>query len=256
MVGMSNEARRRRNKRETARMADPVNGLGREGRAFNRETDEPILRRGATRPRITVGREWAEVLTERQMTASGRRYRARTSRAWGRMLQQMKSANMSMAEFVEGLSNEELARGQLLADDGTFNGRPPVWVPREFHQACLRELMRRGKQLWKENYVQAIQTMTQIANDKRVKASDRIKAATFVIERLEGKVPERLEVALEDPWQAIITDIIAEVSDAQVGRARKALAGAVHDDVMDAEVVDAPPPVPRSRRTARRRQGE
>lgn len=247
----------RRRRKETAAIADPVTGLGRVGRALDPETDEPFVRQGATRPRLTIGREWAPVLTERQMTASGRRYRARSAGAWGRMRQIMKGADMTMAEFVEGLSNEELARGQLKDINGRFSGQPPVWVPREFHQACLRELMTRGRQLWKENYVQAIETMTQIAGDRRVKPSDRIKAAQFVIERLEGKVPERLEVTVDDPWQAVITDIIADVSDAQIGHARKALAGAVLDDIVDAEVIeDSPPPPVRSRRAPRRRRGE
>jgi len=159
-------------------------------------------RQGARRPYVTVAAGWAPVLTKRQMTASGARYRARVARQWGRMFQIMDGAHLTMQEFVEGLSSEELANGRLKDHRGMFSGQAPQWVPREFHQACIRELLSRGATLYRENYVEAIKTMTSIANDKRVKPGDRIKAAQFVIERLEGKVPERLEITTDAPWQA------------------------------------------------------
>jgi len=224
---------------------------------------EGLSRQGARRPYVTVEKGFGPGLTHRQRTASGRRYRARTGRGWGRMLEIMSKTGMSMREFVEQLSDEELHRGRLRDHTGGFRGRPPTWVPSEFHQACMRELLSRGASLYRENYLGAIRTMTAIAQDGRVKPADRIKAAQFVIERLEGKVPERLEITTEQPWQAIIADIVADVSDEQLGAARKALAAAndSEDEIVDAEVIEEDhtpaPSVPRRRRassTVRRRR--
>lgn len=138
-----------------------------------------------------------------------RRQKIRLGSKWTEMLDKMADEGITMEQFVERLSPEELARGQLKNEGGSFVGAPPAWVPAEFHKACIRELMKRGKTLYQENYLLAIEAMTQIATDGRVKESDRIKAAQFVIERIEGKVPERLELGVSEPWQEILAGIVA-----------------------------------------------
>jgi hypothetical protein len=231
--------------------ADPQAGFGRAGRGAT-EADEGFVRQGATRPRVTVARSFGPGLTVRQKTASGRRYRARTAKAWGKMRQTMRDLNITMEEFVESLTNEELARGQIRDKNGNFGGRPPAWIPRDFHRACLKELMRRGATLWRENYVAAIQVMTEIATGKgagrHATPGERLRAAQYVVERLEGKIPERVEIQIDAPWEAAIADIVANVSDEQIGEARRVLAGA---PIVEGEVVtedDAPEPEPMRRR--------
>ena len=145
---------------------------------------------------------------------------ARLGKRWSQIIDDIRNHEYTWEELVETLSPEELARGQLKDKNGGFVGRPPSFVPRAFHDACIRELLLRGKELYKENYVAAIKAMTDIATNPGVKESDRIKAATFVIERLEGKVPDQLVVTAADPWQAIISDIVAEVEDDQIARAQ------------------------------------
>lgn len=194
-----------------------------------------FTRRGATRPLITVEAQWEPGLTARQR-ARGRL--VRTARAWRRMMQLMDRTGMTMQEFIAGLSNEELARGQLKAADGTFRGRPPSWVPRDFHREALRELMRRGRVLWQENYVEAVRVMTDIAMGKIKGASpaERLKAAQYVVERMEGKIPDRVEVQVDAPWQEAIMDIVAEVSQEQIDAGRRVLAG----EVVEGEIVNEP----------------
>jgi hypothetical protein len=148
------------------------------------------------------------------------KYAGRFGKRWTEIIQAVDNKEYTWDEFCNSLTPEELARGQLMDKDGRFMGRPPTFVPRAFHDACVRELLSRGRILYKENYVKAIQAMTEIAASKSAKESDRIKAAQFVIERLEGKVPERLEIAAADPWQQIITGIIAEVEDDQIANAQ------------------------------------
>lgn len=235
-----------------------------------RDSAITVDRQGITsRGSAYVGKAFAPV-----MTATNRRDgKIRISRANTRIQRMLTmsgtkgSRQMSMEEFVESLSPEELVRGRPKDKNGTFRGRPPEWVPRALHQACINELMKRGKRLWQENYLQAIETMTDIATGKGVGAkatpSERLKAAMFVVERMEGKIPEKLIVGNDQPWQLLLDDIVAEVSDEQVARGQKALQSAeavrqeLHDPgspIVDAEIVEddedpSPPPTPQPRST-------
>lgn len=109
---------------------------------------------------------------------------------------------------VADMDDEELARGYFKDKNGRFTGRPPAAVPRELHDRMMTELMRRGTSLYKEAYLDSIGTLVEIAKNKRVKESDRIRAATLIIERLAGKVPDKVLVGDIDPWQQIMDDIL------------------------------------------------
>ena len=161
-----------------------------------------------------------ELFTEERKAAptakkqpSGKRYRKKVQLgyAWSDALRQIEAEGITMAEFVATLTPEELARGRLKNADGTFRGAPAHWVPAEFHKECVRELMRRGKTLYQENYIASIEAMTLIATNPAVEPKDRIKAAQFVIERIEGKVPERLEIGTTEPWQELLAGVVATV---------------------------------------------
>lgn len=222
------------------------------------DNNDLIDSRGSRRPRIRVSKGFRPALTERQQTVL--RGKARTARSWGRVLQILADSRMTMEEFVEGLSNEELARGKLRDKNGNFTGRPPQFIPRAFHRACIGELMRRGKEHWQTNYIQAIETMTDIACGRGVgkiaTPAERLKAAQFVIERLEGKVPEKLIVEQGERWELVIDGIIADVSDEAVGKAQKALTGAkeAEAEILDAEIVEEEPVPARPQRYHRRRR--
>jgi len=228
-----------------------------------------VVRQGARRPRAEIGSVFHPYMTERQRTVL--KGKARQGRWWGRILQTMEDTGMTMEEFVATLSNEELARGQVKDKNGEFRGRPPQWVPRAFHRACISELMKRGQELWRTSYVEAIKAMTSIAVNKGGGATpgEQIKAAQFVIERLEGKVPEKLIVEADAPWMAIMDGIVADVPDAAIERGKKLLASAERlpqdhfnfgddGDAVDAEVVEdyepAPPAPVRSQRGRRTRR--
>lgn len=132
---------------------------------------------------------------------------------------------------VEDLDIEELVRGRPRAADGTFRGAPPKVVPRSFHDACIRELMKRGKELYTDAYMDVIRVFIEIAKDKKQDAGDRLRAAQYVWERIEGKVPQKVEVgAPQDPWQQLIDGIVAEVEDEQIAKAREMLNNAATED--------------------------
>lgn len=219
--------------------------------------------RSGTRPylRVDVDGPWGPFLTDRQK----KRRAVKTARAWGRMNVMLEQTGMSLEEFVQQLTPEELVRGKLRDKNGGFVGRTPSWVPAEFHRACIRELMRRGKEMWQLNYLDAITAMTAIAKGevKGATAGDRLRAAQFVVERLEGKTPEIVLVGHDEPWQVVIDDIVAQVPDEQIAAAKAARYGqaGLPQDVVDAEIVseveepsDAPPPPPVRRRAPARRR--
>lgn len=114
---------------------------------------------------------------------------------------------------IEDLDDEELARGQLKADDGTFRGRPGNWVPRAFYDKMVRELLRRGEGKYRENYIECLTAVTNIAKYAE-KDADRLKAAIYVIERVAGPMPTKVEIKAEiKPWEQDVLDIIVDVPD-------------------------------------------
>lgn len=195
----------------------------REGRALDVEqpTNVVPLHKGEDRVGVPEGGASGEDGDHRKRYRM--KYAGRLGKRWSEIIQSVQNGEYTWDEFVSSLTAEELARGQLMDKNGNFGGRPPSYVPRQFHDACVRELLGRGRILYKENYVKAIQAMTDIANSPTAKEGDRIKAAQFVIERLEGKVPERLEISAADPWQTIISGIVAEVEDDQIANAQQYL---------------------------------
>ena len=218
-----------------------------------------VDRAGVLRQRFRVPKQTHHLLTERQRTVL--KGKVRMSRAWVRMERIMKDTGMTMAEFVSQLSVEELVRGRLRDSGGTFRGRPPKWVPREFQQACLHELMTRGQELWLGNYTEAIKALTDIAAGRGpigslATPSERIKAAMAVVERIEGKVPERLMVTTDKPWQTVLDGIVAEVPDGAIEAGRMAVEGGqVIEGEFDIKDDDDEPPA-RPVRSRRRRRSE
>lgn len=125
-----------------------------------------------------------------------------------------------MAQFMAGeitmadLDTEELLKGQLRADDGTFRGRPPKLIPREMHDEMVRELLARGDQLIRESFVDAIEAFKSIAKDRSLEPRDRLKAAQYLWERVAGKLADRvdLKVAMQ-PWELDVKGIIANIPE-------------------------------------------
>lgn len=147
----------------------------------------------------------------------------RLGKRWSEIIGNIDAGVYTWADLVKTLTPAELARGQIMDKAGRFSGRPPSLVPRAFHDACIRELMKRGRTLYEENYILAITAMTEVARSA-TKASDRIKAAQFIIERLEGKALERIEVTQGDPFKDLLEGAVATVAeDAAIANAQQYL---------------------------------
>lgn len=244
--------------RRRKQYAEEAEALGNPARM---DADYPVPRQGARRPYVKPSVTFDAVLTTRQR--EGRHGYMKLGKGNGRIhdMARGEGRQMTMQEFVEKLSPEELVRGRPKDKGGGFRGRPPVWVPHEFHRACIRELMRRGKDMWQLNYLESIQAMTDIATGKgeagRIATpAERIKAALIVIERMEGRVPEVVKIESDQPWAIVLDGIIAEVNDDQVTRGQDALRAAQNAKiVLEGEFEEVEPePLPRPVRSPRRRR--
>lgn len=135
------------------------------------------------------------------------------------------------------MTDSELARRQFKDKNGKFSGRPLSMLPRGFLDACDAELARRGQVTYLEAVPDARATMIEIMMDKSQKAGDRLKAAQWLAERVEGKTPERIihEAGQSTPWETMIMGVVAELPvGEEVSREHRYAT----EDIQDAEVVD------------------
>lgn len=109
---------------------------------------------------------------------------------------------------VEDLDDEELARGRLRSSDGTFRGRPPTMLPTELVQAMRREWIGRAQEkLAVALHEVGIGTLVELAREG-IDESVRLRAADKIIERTMGKVPDKIELAAEDPVETLFRKIL------------------------------------------------
>lgn len=114
---------------------------------------------------------------------------------------------------VEDLDDEEVQRMQLRNERGTFQGRPPVSLPREFIMAIRMEQQRRF-QHWINTVVpEAQKAVLELVKSRNLTPGDstRLKAAQEILERYAGKTPDRVEVKAEvTTFEANMNDVVIE----------------------------------------------
>lgn len=110
-----------------------------------------------------------------------------------------KMARLYKGEISVGdMDNEELARMQFKAVDGTFRGRPPNNLPVTLVNMMRKELIDRVSQVRRAALEDANKMLVDVIQNEDAKDADRIKAALALIEREEGKVPEKVELSTGD----------------------------------------------------------
>lgn len=123
--------------------------------------------------------------------------------------------NKRMLELLNGkldvstLDDEELARGQFKDKNGRFSGQPPKVLPRVVYQRLTKELFRRADVKLQQSLLDAVETMVNIATSEYAENKDKIKAATWIFERLRGKVPETISITQERPFEILLQGIVA-----------------------------------------------
>jgi hypothetical protein len=91
------------------------------------------------------------------------------------------------------LDDEEIRRGQLRDKNGTFAGRPSNVIPREFHEAIAKEALDRMNGRLSRMVSLSVDVLTEIALNKRAPAVARNQAAIYLLERVVGKIPDKVQ---------------------------------------------------------------
>lgn len=127
-----------------------------------------------------------------------------------------------------------------LTDDELRNGVAPkgkhLRVSKDVYQKITQRHFARAQELLAEGLLPAVQALNHIAQGSAYEPADRIKAATYIVERVMGKTPDVLITkAIKEPWEELVAGV-ATLSREE-SRARRQAAGP-GGDTIDAEVVE------------------
>lgn len=203
------------------------------------DENDPQFRHLSGRPRKwhevdgevkTKPQTWKDVVrADRQKKANARRARVRKWEAEVTVAQEVMEGHTNgddhkmdiydeeklIAEGVlelDGWDNEELIRGYRRNRDGKF-GKAPKYIPREVQQQAFRILVNRGERRMKEAYLTAIEELVKLAHSAQSEKV-RLDAQRELLNRVVGKVPDKVLVAHDEPWQDILADSLVPIGDA------------------------------------------
>jgi hypothetical protein len=147
---------------------------------------------------------------------------------------------------VEQLEDWELVRGVARQPKGVKANRHlrevsnANMVPLDQYRAMVAELFKRHDEKLRGMADSAIETLFDIMINDANEPADRIKAATWIYERVRGKTAETLKLQVEatEPWQQVIEGIARVTRDeAMAPMGHKAI-----EQALDAEIVEDPAP--------------
>lgn len=145
-------------------------------------------------------------------------------------------AAMSRLELLEAgyIDVDDLTDDELR--NGVAPGKKHLRVSKEVYQKITQRHFARAQELMSEGLLPAVQALNHIAQGSAYEPADRIKAATYIIERVMGKTPDVLITkAIKEPWEELVAGV-ATLSREE-SRARRQAAGP-GGDTIDAEVVE------------------
>lgn len=136
---------------------------------------------------------------------------------WSQIVQDVKDGEYTWEELAADLDPEELAKGQLKDRDGGWKGRPPAFVPREFHLQCQRELLRRFNDEMKGRFLDA--TTEYLNLSKIVEPKLREQMLRYIMERVAGPIPKTVEVSGAPKHEGFLAAVVRP--GGSVGRASR-----------------------------------
>lgn len=140
----------------------------------------------------------------------------RLGKRWSQIVGDIKAGEYTWQDFVEGLDPEELARGQLKGANGTFTGRPPTMVPREFLLACQRELKARFEVLFSKEVLGIADQYLKMAQSPTLKEETKAKMLQYAMERVFGGIPKDITIRQEAPWEQMVVNVMGDDTDREV----------------------------------------
>jgi hypothetical protein len=112
---------------------------------------------------------------------------------------------------LDDWDDEELVRGYRRNRSGKF-GAAPKYVPREVQQEAFRRLVSRGERKMRAAYMKTIENLVSLAHDASSEKV-RLDAQRELLNRVVGKVPDRMLVAREEPWEGILADSLVPLAE-------------------------------------------
>ena len=144
---------------------------------------------------------------------------------------------------VKDLDDEELRLGRCRAANGKIPkvGARTELVSQALYDSMIQEHFKRSNEKLRTQLDVALATMVDIMTDDTCEPKDRMEAAKYLYERIAGKTPDRVQVAVaKAPWEEVLSGGIAQISRAESQAMRSG------QPIMDAEVVETEPFTPRN----------
>jgi len=168
------------------------------------------------------------VLTDKQRRANARRARIRKAEAVTVKAVETLEKRVTRKQLKDGIYDEDLAiaEGVLSLDDwdteelirgyrrgrsGRF-GPPPKFIPREVQQQAFRVLISRGNRKLNQAYIKSVEDLVELAQSARSEKV-RLEAIREIQNRVVGKVPDRVHVAQDQPYEGILADSMVPIAD-------------------------------------------
>jgi len=138
---------------------------------------------------------------------------------------------------VSDLSDEEIARQQVKLDNGTFGPTSQILSARIIN-AMRQEFFSRADRFVRENVLDMLEEMRNIAISTVSEDKDKITAATWLIERAMGKTPDVLITNKTDsPFESMMGDVFGGSRDDYRNGNTPAVGGMT---VIEGEIADEP----------------
>lgn len=197
------------------------------------DPDSPEFRHHSNSPRkqIDENSHWMDVVRRDKQDRSNarkaavRKWEAKVQKAQEVLTVHASSKDMNERDLydddrliAEGMLNmddwtdEELIRGYRKNRNGKF-GKPPRYIPREVQLAAFRALVGRGDRNMKLAYLESVAELIKLAQNASSEKV-RLEAIKELQNRVVGKVPDRVHVAQEQPWEGILADSLIPIGEA------------------------------------------
>lgn len=168
--------------------------------------DRPTVERPTKRARASIPPGGVANNKRDEAPDSRPQIRVRVGKRWSQIITEVEDGQYTWDEFVQELDPQELARAQLKDKSGTFTGRPPKLVPRQFVTACTAEIHRRFNEKLRDRLLDATDDLIALSRAGRLDGKDQAKVLIYLLERVMGPVPKTVVIAGGDePWQNMMT---------------------------------------------------
>jgi hypothetical protein len=118
---------------------------------------------------------------------------------------------------IDDLDDDEIMAGRCKDSRGKFTGRPRAMLPRELHDAMRREFHKRIEEKYQDGMDLALATLQDVMNNRMAAAPARVRAAEVWIERVQGKVPDKIDSTVTiRKFEDNITGLLVEVDEDNV----------------------------------------